>query len=197
MSAAPNMRGAPSAPATTIDDAPEMAEQTPLWREEQQTPETELLRERDASVIRRMVDALAEPFKETFVLREINNLSYREIADAVGATGRHCDVPSRAGPRHAALGMAGGTGASQMNCDEAEILIHALIDNELDASHAREVEAHIATCPRCTAELAAYRQMREAMTKADLRYTAAGEPAPAPRRGAAETPRPRHRTWCR
>jgi anti-sigma factor RsiW len=59
-----------------------------------------------------------------------------------------------------------------MNCDEAEILIHALIDNELDASHAREVEAHIATCPRCTAELAAYRQMREAMTKADLRYTA-------------------------
>ena len=32
-----------------------------------------------------MVDALAEPFKETFVLREINNLSYREIAEAVGA----------------------------------------------------------------------------------------------------------------
>jgi anti-sigma factor RsiW len=59
-----------------------------------------------------------------------------------------------------------------MTCDEAEILIHALIDNELDASHAREVEAHIATCPRCTAALAAYRQMREAMTKADLRYAA-------------------------
>ena len=74
-----------SAPATTIDDAPEGAEQTPLWHEEQQTPEAELLRERDASAIRRLVDTLAEPFKETFVLREINNLSYREIADAVGA----------------------------------------------------------------------------------------------------------------
>jgi len=59
-----------------------------------------------------------------------------------------------------------------MNCDEAEILIHALIDNELDASHAREVEAHLATCPRCTAELAAYRQMREAMNKTDLRFSA-------------------------
>ena len=59
-----------------------------------------------------------------------------------------------------------------MNCDEAEILIHALIDNELDASHAREVEVHVATCPRCTAELAAHRQMREAMSKADLRFTA-------------------------
>jgi RNA polymerase sigma-70 factor (ECF subfamily) len=74
-----------SAPARTIDDSPEAAEQTPLWHEEQQTPEAEILRERDASAIRRLVDALAEPFKETFVLREINNLSYREIADAVGA----------------------------------------------------------------------------------------------------------------
>jgi RNA polymerase sigma-70 factor (ECF subfamily) len=56
-----------------------------MWHEEQQTPEAEMIRERDASAIRRMVDALAEPFKETLVLREINNLSYREIADAVGA----------------------------------------------------------------------------------------------------------------
>jgi RNA polymerase sigma-70 factor (ECF subfamily) len=74
-----------SAPSTAIDDTPESAEQTPLWREEQQTPEAEMIRDRDASTIRRMVDGLAEPFKETFVLREINNLSYREIADAVGA----------------------------------------------------------------------------------------------------------------
>jgi anti-sigma factor RsiW len=74
-----------------------------------------------------------------------------------------------------------------MTCDEAEILIHALIDNELDASHACEVEAHIATCPRCTAELAAYRQMREAMTKADLRYTA---PESLRRRLDAALPKP-------
>jgi RNA polymerase sigma-70 factor (ECF subfamily) len=74
-----------NAPAGAIDDNPEAVEQTPLWHEEQQTPEAEMLRERDASAIRRMVDALAEPFKETFVLREINNLSYREIADAIGA----------------------------------------------------------------------------------------------------------------
>ena len=31
--------------------------------------------------IRRLVSALAEPFRETLVLREIHNLSYREIAD--------------------------------------------------------------------------------------------------------------------
>jgi RNA polymerase sigma-70 factor (ECF subfamily) len=73
-----------ASPSTAIEDAPEAAEQAPLWHEPQQTPEGEVLRERDASAIRRLVDALAEPFKETFVLREINNLSYREIADAVG-----------------------------------------------------------------------------------------------------------------
>jgi RNA polymerase sigma-70 factor, ECF subfamily len=74
-----------SAAAPSLDELPEPAQQAPLWREEQQTPETEILRERDAATIRRLVEALAEPFKETFVLREINNLSYREIAETVGA----------------------------------------------------------------------------------------------------------------
>jgi anti-sigma factor RsiW len=59
-----------------------------------------------------------------------------------------------------------------MTCDEAEILLHALIDGELDAGHAREVEAHVAGCPRCAAALAAYRQMSQAIAAADLRYTA-------------------------
>ena len=72
-------------PTADLDDMPDDAEQTPLWHEPQETPETHMLRERDASAIRQLVDALAEPFKETFVLREIHNLSYREIADIVAA----------------------------------------------------------------------------------------------------------------
>jgi len=67
-----------------IDDAPEAEEKPPLWHETQDTPETAVLRERDASSIRRLIEALAEPFRETFVMREINNLSYREIAQAAG-----------------------------------------------------------------------------------------------------------------
>ena len=59
-----------------------------------------------------------------------------------------------------------------MTCDEAEILLHALIDGELDAGHARDVEAHIAECPRCAAQLAAYREMSKAVADADLRYSA-------------------------
>ncbi|CCD95415.1 conserved hypothetical protein [Bradyrhizobium sp. ORS 375] len=59
-----------------------------------------------------------------------------------------------------------------MTCDEAEILIHALADGELDAGHAREVEAHVASCPRCAAEFAAIRQMKQALATADLTFKA-------------------------
>jgi anti-sigma factor RsiW len=59
-----------------------------------------------------------------------------------------------------------------MTCDEANILVHALIDGELDAGHAREVEDHIAGCAACAAELAAYREMSKTIAAADLRYTA-------------------------
>ena len=59
-----------------------------------------------------------------------------------------------------------------MTCDETRILLHALIDGELDAGHAREVEEHIAGCPACAAELAAYREMSKTIAAADLRYAA-------------------------
>jgi len=59
-----------------------------------------------------------------------------------------------------------------MTCEEARVLLHALIDGELDASHAREVEAHAATCAKCTAELATFRGMRQRLQGQNLRYTA-------------------------
>jgi anti-sigma factor RsiW len=75
-----------------------------------------------------------------------------------------------------------------MTCEEAEILLHALIDGELDAGHAREVEAHVAACPHCAAALAAYREMSRAVATADLRYSA---PPALRRRIEAALPRPR------
>ncbi len=59
-----------------------------------------------------------------------------------------------------------------MSCEEARVLLHALIDGELDAGHAREVESHAASCARCAAELAAYRGQRQAMQGNTLRYKA-------------------------
>jgi len=57
----------------------------PLWQEAQASPETEVLRQRDTEAIRRLVADLPAPFREAIVLREINDLSYREIADVIGA----------------------------------------------------------------------------------------------------------------
>jgi anti-sigma factor RsiW len=75
-----------------------------------------------------------------------------------------------------------------MTCDEAEILLHALLDGELDAGHAREVEAHVASCPRCAAQLRSYREMSNAVTDADLHYTT---PPALRRRIEAALPQPR------
>jgi RNA polymerase sigma-70 factor, ECF subfamily len=61
------------------------ADAVPLWQEPPPTPESEILHERDAETVRRLVANLPEPFREAIVLREINDLSYREIADVVGA----------------------------------------------------------------------------------------------------------------
>jgi anti-sigma factor RsiW len=59
-----------------------------------------------------------------------------------------------------------------MNCAQSEILLHALIDGELDAGHAQEVETHVATCANCSAQLSSFRAIREALATADLKLTA-------------------------
>jgi anti-sigma factor RsiW len=59
-----------------------------------------------------------------------------------------------------------------MNCAEFEVLLHALIDGELDAGHAREVEAHAAGCSACSERLASFRAMHEAISGAALKESA-------------------------
>lgn len=73
-----------------------------------------------------------------------------------------------------------------MNCAECEILIHALLDGELDAGHTRDVEAHVADCPACAEKLRAFRAMRGAFAAADLK-----EVAPASLRGRIDAALPR------
>lgn len=45
------------------------------------TPEAELIRKADADAVRKAVAALPVPLREVLVLREFNELSYREIAE--------------------------------------------------------------------------------------------------------------------
>lgn len=72
-----------------------------------------------------------------------------------------------------------------MNCAQSEILLHALIDGELDAIHTRDLEAHVAACPDCAGKLVVLRAMREMMAASDL----AGK-APSGLRGRIEAALP-------
>ena len=75
-------RGRQAVPA---DDPPETdAEDVPLWQEPQASPEAALLRQHDSETMRKLVAALPQPFREILVLREINDLSYQDIAQVAG-----------------------------------------------------------------------------------------------------------------
>src|SRR4029077_15935570 len=71
--------------ALTIDGGTEDDEDAvPLWQEAPLSPEADMLQQWDAETIRRLVAELPDLFREVIVLREINDLSYSEIADVTG-----------------------------------------------------------------------------------------------------------------
>ena len=61
-----------------------VAEEMPMWREPQASPEKVILQQQDSATIRRLVAELPAPFREAIVLREINDLSYKDIAEVAG-----------------------------------------------------------------------------------------------------------------
>jgi RNA polymerase sigma-70 factor (ECF subfamily) len=69
------------------NESMEAAEQSVdgLWSEAEQTPEASALGRLDGETVRRLIADLAPLFREVIVLREIDGLSYREIADVIGA----------------------------------------------------------------------------------------------------------------
>jgi RNA polymerase sigma-70 factor, ECF subfamily len=60
------------------------AEDVPLWQEPQASPEAVVLRQHESEIMRKLVAALPQPFREILVLREINDLSYQDIAQVTG-----------------------------------------------------------------------------------------------------------------
>src|SRR5580698_8078748 len=76
-------RGRQAVPSDLLADD-EKADVEPIWQETPASPETALVREQDGNVIRRLVAALPQPFRDAIVLREINDLSYQEIAEVAG-----------------------------------------------------------------------------------------------------------------
>src|SRR5450631_4648381 len=63
----------------------EESQAAPIWREHGDTPEQALLRRHDSDTMRRLIGELPAEFREVIVLREINDLSYRDIATVIEA----------------------------------------------------------------------------------------------------------------
>src|SRR5260370_22184400 len=72
---------------------------------------------------------------------------------------------------HAVEGVACRRRYAKMNCDEAEILLHGLVDNEIDAEHACRIETHVGDCACCAAQVRLHRVMRQGMLAGDLRFS--------------------------
>ncbi len=66
----------------TSDDE---SEAKPVWGEDGDTPEQAVLRRQDSEAMRRLIGELPAEFREVIVLREINDLSYRDIAAVIEA----------------------------------------------------------------------------------------------------------------
>jgi RNA polymerase sigma-70 factor (ECF subfamily) len=68
--------------ASNCDGALEVS---PLWQEAEETAEHTTIRRHDAATVRSLIHSLPTQFREVLVMREVNDLSYREIARIVDA----------------------------------------------------------------------------------------------------------------
>ncbi|MHA6204238.1 anti-sigma factor family protein [Dyella soli] len=55
-----------------------------------------------------------------------------------------------------------------MMCDDARLLLHAYLDDELDAAHSASVARHMQECAACTARYAAYATLHKALAQPAL-----------------------------
>ena len=73
-----------------------------------------------------------------------------------------------------------------MMCDDARLLLHAYLDNELDAAQSVAIDRHMQGCAACAALHADYAQLHEGFARASLyRRDRVDGPGPAPRGGGA------------
>jgi RNA polymerase sigma-70 factor (ECF subfamily) len=119
------------------------------------------------------IESLPEEFREIIVLREIEELSYKEISTVVGVpVGTVMSRLARGRKRLAACSASVSRRRADMRCDTCRELLNARIDNELPAAEVADVDQHLASCATCTAEYRLIAQTHRTLSEAHLRYTA-------------------------
>ena len=150
---------------------------------DQASPEEALSRTREARTVRAVIENLPEPFRETLILREMEELPYKEIATLTGAPigtvmsrlarARQmlCDVLM---PDEASAGVAkrGEGPVMTAACPDRAMLLHGLLDGELDAANAVTAETHLKTCEACNAEFLRQQRLRDAIAAPGVAWRA-------------------------
>jgi RNA polymerase sigma-70 factor, ECF subfamily len=66
---------------TDLSDCQDTIE--PVWQQPLTTPDAAMLSSQDGAAIRQLLTALPAPFREAIVMRELNDMTYQEIAAAM------------------------------------------------------------------------------------------------------------------
>ena len=103
------------------------------------------------SEVRAAVDSLPEIWREIIVMRDMEDLSYAEIAAILGCPLGHGDEPAGAWARGVAPGIdaAGSGGSAMRSCSQIRPRIALYVDREVTGKEALEFEAHLTECAEC------------------------------------------------
>ena len=66
---------------------------------EEAEPESRAVQASESRKLDEVIALLPDEFREVLILREMEDMSYREIAEVTGVSHRHGDVAPGAGPR--------------------------------------------------------------------------------------------------
>ena len=113
---------------------------------------------------------LPAEYREILLLREVEDLSYKEIATVTGVRDRHGDVAPVARPGGAAqtLDAAGSEGDRRWRVIAQDACCRCLADGELGPPRRWLLSRHVARCGACAATMEELQAMRAALrTKLD------------------------------
>ncbi len=60
--------------------------------------------------------------------------------------------------------------SSQRPCSEWELMLHGLVDGELDAAHSLQVESHITTCAHCAGQLESLQALKQRIAQQGVQW---------------------------
>ncbi|MFL7792814.1 MAG: sigma-70 family RNA polymerase sigma factor, partial [Anaerolineae bacterium] len=132
-------------------DAGEVSGPEPADQHRAGAPEDQARLAEVRAAVWHIIHQLPDNYRQILVLREIDGLSYNEIAAVIGVSLDNVRVTlHRARLQFRELyELHVMTQEGRLACQELDDLLSAYVDDELDRSARRRVQAHIKVCPAC------------------------------------------------